>query len=79
MKGRLCTKIEKIAANICYKIYEHSRLKFSWCVWTKQGNTSLVISLIVNKEVTCSVLEIKKRKIVMLKVWDTETKTTEVD
>ena len=76
----MCTKIEKIAANICYKIYEHSRLKFSWCVWTKQGNTSLVISLIVNKEVTCSVLETKKkRKIVMLKVWDTETKTTEVD
>ena len=62
VKGRLCTKIEKIAANICYKIYEQSRLKFSWCVWTKQGNTSLLISLIVNKEVTCSVLEIKKKK-----------------
>ena len=62
VKGRLCTKIEKIAANICYKIYEHSRLKFSWCVWTKQGNTSLLISLIVNKEVTCSVLEIKKKE-----------------
>ena len=45
----------------------------------KLGNTSPLISLIVNKEVTCSVLEIKKRKIEMLKVWDTETETTEVD
>ena len=29
----------------------------------KQGNTSLLISLIVNKEVICSVLELKKEKV----------------
>ena len=28
----------------------------------KQGNTSPLISLIANKEVTCSVLELKKKK-----------------
>jgi len=44
----------------------------------KQGNTSLLISLLVNKEVICSVLELKKRKSGVLKVWDTETETTKV-
>ena len=29
----------------------------------KQGNTSLLISLIVNKEVICSVLELRKEKV----------------